>query len=337
MRLAPILTCAAILALAMLVSLSLGKYPLPVGEVAWFLVHRLGGGGGGITAQRLAVLDNIVLAVRLPRILTAVLVGAGLSISGAAYQAMFANPLVSPDLLGVLGGASFGAVLAMVFLKSWFAVQACTFLGGLAAVGAAVLIARIYRIDSALMLILGGIISAAFFTSLVSIVKFVADPETQLPAITFWLMGDLSLADRALVLRAGLPILAGIAGLVLSARSLNVLSMGEEEARALGVNVQRVRWGVILCATLVSTLTVVLAGAVGWVGLIIPHITRMLLGPDNETLLPASALIGASYLLAVDNVSRLSFTSEVPIGISTSLVGIPFFLLVLRNARKGWS
>lgn len=335
MRRIPILICLALLALTMLVSLCVGKYPLPLKEVSLFLAFKLGL-GGHVDPDRLGLLENVLLDIRLPRILTASLVGAALSISGASFQAMFVNPLVSPSLLGVLAGASFGAALGMVFLKTWYAVQIATFIGGVAAVGAALFIARIYQARSALMLVLGGIISGALFTSLLSIVKYLADPYNQLPAITFWLMGNLTLTDRGMALRVGLPILAGILGMVLLSRQLNVLSLGEDEARALGVNVGRVRFLVILCATLVSALTVVLAGVIGWVGLIIPHITRMLLGPDHETLLPASALIGASYLLVVDNVSRLSFAFEIPIGIATSLVGIPFFLLVLRNARRAW-
>ena len=224
----------------------------------------------------------------------------------------------------------------MVFLKSWFAVQTATFLGGIAAVVLALFIARIYQVRSTLMLVLGGIISGAFFTALVSIVKTLADPYTQLPNITFWLMGNLTLADRATILRMGVPIVLGILGLLLLSRQLNALSMGDEEARSLGVHVEWIRGLVILLATLISTLTVVLGGIIGWVGLIIPHTARMLVGPNNESLLPVSALLGASYLLLVDDLSRTLFTVEVPIGIVTSLVGIPFFLLVMKNARKGW-
>lgn len=202
--------------------------------------------------------------------------------------------------------------------------------------GVAVGIAGIYRVNSTIMLVLGGIISGAFFTALVSIIKYIADPYNQLPAIVYWLMGNMAMADRSMTIKGGIPICIGILGLTLMGRTLNVLSMGDEEARALGVNVRLVRCTVIISATLISTLTVVMAGVIGWVGLIIPHITRMITGPDNETLIPASALLGASYLLVVDDISRLTFSFEIPIGIVTSLVGIPFFVLVLKNARKGW-
>jgi len=331
----PVLIFLFILLGVALVSLSLGKYPIPVGEVAAFLSYK-GLGWNHVQADRVPLLENIILQIRLPRILTASLIGGALSVSGAAYQAMFVNPLVSPSLLGVLAGASFGAALGMVFLKSWFALQVSTFLGGIAAVGLSLLIARIYRVRSTLMLVLGGIISGAFFTALLSVIKTLADPYTQLPNITFWLMGNLTLADRPTILRVSLPILLGILVLILMSRQLNALSMGDEEARSLGVNVQAVRVVVILCATLISTLTVVLGGIIGWVGLIIPHTARMITGPNNETLLPVAALLGASYLLVVDDLSRCLFTVEVPIGIVTSLVGIPFFMLVMKNVRKGW-
>jgi iron complex transport system permease protein len=269
-------------------------------------------------------------------VLTAAVIGAALSVSGTAYQAIFLNPLVSPGILGVLAGASFGAALGLVFLKSWFAVQVSTFLGGIAAVVFSLLVAKIYRGGQTVMLVLGGIISGALFTALVSVLKYLADPYNQLPVITSWLMGNMAMADRATAIKVGLPILAGIAGLVLLARQLDVLSLGDEEAQALGIRVNLVRYLVILCATLISTLTVLLAGMIGWVGLIIPHITRMLVGPGNRVLLPSAALVGAIYMVAVDDLSRSLFHFELPIGIATSLLGIPFFLLVLRNTRRGW-
>lgn len=336
MRPLPICTAALALAAVILVSLGLGKYPVPLEDISAYFSHALWG-GGRLDAERAETLRNLLVEIRIPRILAAAMIGAALSVSGAAYQAMFVNPLVSPGVLGVLGGAAFGAVLGMLLGKSWFGIQALTFIFGFAAMGVAVGVARIYRINTTVMLVLGGVISSAFFTSLVSVVKYVADPYNQLPAIVYWLMGNMSLVDRATAVRAGIPICIGIAGLLLSGRHLNVLSMGDEEARALGVNVNRVRLAVIVCATLVSALTVVIAGTIGWVGLIIPHVTRMITGPDNETLLPASALLGASYLVVVDDISRLAFSFEIPIGILTALVGIPFFALVLKGTRKGWS
>jgi iron complex transport system permease protein len=225
----------------------------------------------------------------------------------------------------------------MVFSSSWPVVEISTVLFGFAAVGVAAGISRIYRSSSLIMLVLGGIISGAFFTSLVSIVKYLADPANQLPAIVYWLMGNLTMVDRHTILVVSIPSVIGIGALTFYGKQLNVLSMGEEEAKALGVNVRLIRLGVIFFATLISSLTVMVAGMIGWVGLIIPHIARMLVGPDNSMLLPASALIGAAYLVIADDISRLVFSYEIPIGIITSIVGIPFFALVLRKAGKEWS
>lgn len=321
--------------ICIIVSLGLGKYPVPISEMALFIGNKLFG-MQGLTGEKKALLENILFDIRLPRILAAALVGAALSISGAAFQAMFVNPLVSPGLLGVLAGASFGAVLGMVCAKSWIVVQLCTVVFGFVAVGASVGIAKAYRVRSAIMLVLGGIISGALFTSLVSLMKYIADPYNQLPAIVYWLMGNLSVTDRATIFTIAIPIGAGIIGLIVHARYLNALSMGEEEAKSLGINVERVRFTVIFLATMISSLTVMVGGMIGWVGLIIPHICRMLVGPNNEVLLPVSALVGAAYLVVVDDIARLAFAFEIPIGIVTALIGIPFFAIVLKNARKGW-
>lgn len=324
-----------LLGLVMLASLSLGKYRVPVADLLGFAGWQLFN-LPGLSAEKQALLENILLHIRLPRILAAAMIGASLSVSGAAFQALFINPLVSPDLLGVLAGASFGAALGMVLSKSWAVVQFSTLLFGFAAVGVAVGITRAYRINSVIMLVLGGMISGSFFTALLSIVKYAADPANQLPAIVYWLMGSLSAVNGQTVLIMSLPAAAGIAAIILHARQLNVLSMGEEEAKSLGINVGRVRLVVIFSATLISALTVMAGGMIGWVGLIIPHICRMIVGPNNQVLLPAAALIGAAYLVLVDDVSRLLFSYEIPTGIVTSLIGIPFFALVLKNAQRGW-
>jgi iron complex transport system permease protein len=216
-------------------------------------------------------------------------------------------------------------------------VQTGTFVFGFAAVLIAVGTAKMYRGNTILLLVLGGVISSALFTSLLSIVKYVADPYNQLPAIVQWLMGGLSLVDGRSLTFLAIPQVASIILIALFSGYLNALSMGDEEAKALGVPVEWVRLLLIFLATTASALTVVLAGMIGWVGLVIPHVARMLIGPNNKTLVPASALIGAIYLLIVDDVSRLLFNVEVPIGISTSLIGIPFFWIILRKARKGWT
>lgn len=333
----PVVLLAVLLALAALFSLTLGQYPVPAADLAAYGDWRLfGSEGSTFTPEKVDMLEKILFQIRLPRVLAAMLIGASLAVSGAAFQSLFINPLVSPGLLGVLAGASFGAALAMVLTSNWLAVQVSTLLFGFAAVAVAVGIARVYRVQSVIMLVLGGIISGAFFTALLSLVKYMADPANQLPAIVHWLMGSLSSVDRVIVTVIAGPMLIGIMALILHARQLNILSMGEEEAHSLGIGVSRVRVTVILFATMISALTVMVAGMIGWVGLIIPHICRMLVGPNNEALLPAAALLGALYLLVIDDLSRLLFPFELPIGIVTSLVGIPFFALVLRNARRGW-
>ena len=324
-----------VLVLAILVSLTMGRYPLELADLLHYCQHALLG-ASPLEGQRLESMHNILIKIRLPRIVAAVLIGSSLSVSGAAFQAMFMNPLVSPGLLGVLAGASFGAAFGIVFVQSWLAVQISAFICGLLAVLAALGVAAIYRGERLLMLILGGVISGAMFTALLTLVKYLADPYDHLPAIVYWLMGGLSLADANTVWAMSLPLAGGVGLLLLMANHLNVLSMGDEEARALGVRVGRIRLLLIFLATLISALTVVLAGMIGWVGLVIPHIARMIVGPDNRVLLPAAALLGGTYLLVVDDLARLLFSSEMPLGILTALVGIPFFALALRNAKKGW-
>jgi iron complex transport system permease protein len=317
-------------------SLTLGKYPVALRDIVGFFLAKLFG-IGAMTPENYETVENLLIHIRLPRILAALVIGASLSVSGASFQAMFVNPLVSPGLLGVLAGASFGAALGMVFTKSWVAVQVSTFLFGCMAALMSVGIAKMHKGNTILLLVLGGVISGALFTSLLSVIKYVADPYNQLPAIVHWLMGGLSNVDRKTLIATGVPQVVSIILITLFSGYLNALSMGDEEARALGVPVERVRMFLIFLASLMSALTVVIAGMVGWVGLIIPHITRMLVGPNNKILIPVSALIGAIYLLIVDNVSRMLLNVEIPIGISTSLIGIPFFAIILRKAKRGWS
>lgn len=314
------------------ISLGLGRYPVGPHDLALAL-----GLGTESDPDRLRLLRTLIVEVRLPRILAAICVGAALSVSGAAFQAMFINPLVSPGLLGVLAGASLGAALGMVLSTHWIVIQIATFACGLLAVGLAMLMARLYRGDRVLLLVLSGVVVSALFTALLSIIKYLADPYNQLPAITYWLMGGFSLVSReSMTLMA--PIMGLGVGLILSlSGSLNALTMGDEEARTLGLRVARLRMVLILTATLISSLTVVVGGIIGWVGLIIPHVGRMLVGPDNRILLPVSALLGALYLLVIDNLSRLIFPVEIPLGILTSLLGIPVFALALRRSRGGWS
>ncbi len=320
---------APILIAAVLYSLTLGRYPL---EVSQLFVGLFGGNGG----EQAALVQNLVWEIRLPRVLAAVLIGMALAVSGAAFQSMFMNPLVSPGVLGVLSGAGFGAAVGMVASGHWIVVQVCAFGFGVAAVGIALLIGRISRANALILLILGGIISGAFFNALLSVVKYVADPYDDLPAIVYWLMGSLATVDRGTVLMLAVPMLLGTALIMALARPLNALSMGEDEAKSLGIPVRGVRLTVILAASMISALTVVMGGMIGWVGLVVPHVARLLVGPDNRVLIPTAAMLGGLYLLLVDNVSRLAFSVEIPIGILTALIGIPFFAWALRNVKKGW-
>lgn len=313
-------------------SLGAGRYGIGWSELAALLAGRAPEADAGRW-------ENIFFHLRLPRIAAAALVGASLAVAGASYQAMFANPLVSPNLCGVLAGSCFGAALGMVVSDSWLVVQLTTFLFGFAAVGVALAIAAAFRraSDPMLLLILGGIVAAALFSALLAIVKYTADPYDKLPSITYWLMGSLAGSEWTTLRRAAWPMLAAMLLLLSLGGRLNVLSLGDDAARALGIDAGRVRLLAIFLATLLSSLTVVLGGEIGWIGLIVPHVARLLTGPDNRLLLPASALLGAGFLIGVDTFARSALRVEVPVGIVTALLGVVAFVLVLGRVRKGWA
>ena len=325
---------AALLLVGAVWSLTVGNFPIGLGDQWRALTGTVTGEDG---KARMRLVGVVLYDIRLPRLVAAVLLGAALSMSGAAYQAMFVNPLVSPALLGVLAGAGFGAACSMLVGAPWLAVQACSFAGGLLAVGLALFLAAICRGDRQLVLILSGVISTALFTALLAAAKYVADPKDQLPAITYWLMGGLSRADGPTMVRAAPVMLVCMAGLFAFSRQLDLLSLGDEEAQSLGLSVAPVRLILIGLTTVLCAATVSIAGLIGWVGLIIPHAGRMLVGPDNRRLLPTVALLGGLFLLLVDDVARLTFSVEIPLGILTALIGIPFFPIVLRHARRAWS
>jgi iron complex transport system permease protein len=325
----------ALLLLITILSLLWGQYPIDLPTFMGYMEFKLFGGAGNDTYT---LLDNIILQIRLPRVLLAILIGASLAVSGAAFQAMFVNPLVSPGILGVLAGAAFGAALGMLISEQWYVVQILAFIFGFVAVGVAVLIGgMVSNSRSTIMLVLGGVISGSLFTALLSVIKYVADPYSTLPAIVYWLMGSLTMADLSGVLLVSIPILLSIAGMIALSKYFDLLSLGDEEAKALGVNVPLIRFMAIILATLASSLSVVMAGMIGWVGLIIPHIIRMAFGPSHRLLIPLSAITGAIFLLLADTVSRLALSVEIPIGILTSLIGIPVFIIVLKNARAAWN
>lgn len=281
----------------------------------------------------------VLLRVRLPRILGGLLIGAGLAASGAAYQGIFRNPMVSPDILGASAGAGLGAAVAILFSCGIFAIQLISFLAGISAVGLTCLVsARVKRgNDPILAMVLAGIMIASTCSALVSLTKAVADPENKLPVITFWLMGSMASINQSNIVWLLVFVPLGILMLAFLRWQLNVLSFGEEEAASMGIATRRARWTVILCSTILTTVSVSIAGMIGWVGLVIPHFSRMIVGPNYKVLFPASVLMGASYMLLVDDVARCAMAQEIPLGILTSLIGAPFFLYLLMRSKQGWA
>ena len=325
-----------ILILMINISLFLGQYQISFDEYLMFL-KKLIGLNSLIDDEKYETMKSIIFDIRLPRIISAILIGASLAVAGASFQAMFVNPLVSPGILGVLSGASFGAALGMILGLNWFLINLSTFIFGILAVFFAITISFIYSSSrNIIILVLGGIISSSLFSALLSIIKYGADTNDVLPAITYWLMGSLSFSTSSIVWNLTIPMLGGILILIFFSKYLNALSLGDEEAKALGINTKLIKLIIIIVATLISALSVILAGIIGWIGLIIPHITRLLFGADNKVILPMSALIGAIFLLIVDNTSKLIFSFEIPIGIVTAIIGIPIFIFVLKNAKKGF-
>ncbi|WP_114377192.1 FecCD family ABC transporter permease [Elioraea thermophila] len=319
---------------AILLAFSVGRFPVSPADLAAVLWGLFSGAEHG----RPAAVATVILSVRGPRVLAAVAVGAALASAGAAYQALFRNPLVSPDILGVSTGASVGAALGILLGRDLAVIQLLAFLGGLVAVGCVVGAASLFRgHDPILLLVLAGIAVGALFGAVVSLIKVVADPYNQLPAITFWLLGSLSGTVARDLAGTAPVILAGLVPLALLSFRIDVVSLGEEEARALGVEAGRVRLIVILCATVITASAVSLSGTIGWVGLVVPHMARFLVGPGFARLLPASALLGGGFLLLVDTLARTAARIEIPLGVLTAFVGTPVFVWVLARARRSWS
>ena len=350
--------------LLLLGSMLVGRYGLSVDKLLHMLWTRLTGGAADWSVSD----EKVVFAIRLPRIAAAALVGAALAVSGTAYQGMFRNPMVSPDILGASTGAGFGAALAILLGAGYFGISLSAFCFGLLAVAAAWLVSRLSRSDPTVALILAGMMISSLFSAGTSFIKLVADTQQQLPAITYWLMGSLSSIKaedvRFLVLPVAdtqqqlpaitywlmgslssikaedvrflvLPVAVGLLPLFLLRWRMNLLTVGEEEAQSMGVRTGVLRLVVILCATLLTAASVAVSGMIGWVGLVIPHFCRMLFGYDYRRLIPAAALFGAAFLLAVDDIARLVTTGELPLGILTAFVGAPLFLyLIITGGRR---
>ncbi len=322
----------AVFLAVLLGSLLLGRYALSPGQLLHMLWTKVTGGAADWPLSD----DKVVFAVRLPRVAAAALVGAALAVSGAAYQGMFRNPMVSPDILGASAGAGFGAAVAILLGAGYFGISAAAFCCGLLAVAAAWLVSRLSRTNQTVALILAGMMISSLFSAGTSFVKLVADTQQQLPAITYWLMGSLSSVKDTDVLFLSIPVTLGMVPLLALRWRMNLLTLGEEEAQSMGVNTRRLRDTVIVCATLLTSASVAVSGMIGWVGLVIPHFCRMLFGYDYRRLIPAGALFGASFLLIVDDIARLVTTGELPLGILTAFVGAPLFvyLIVTGGGRR---
>ncbi len=321
------LACLA-LAGAIVGALAVGKFYVP-----WLDVVRA---LGGDTSPDDTV-GTVIWNIRLPRVLAGALVGGALAGAGAAYQAMFRNPLVSPDILGVSAGAGFGALLAIYLGGPILVIQGAAFAGGLLAVAVVVAVAgRVRRHDPVLVLVLAGVAVGTLLAAGASLIKILADPYTQLPAMTYWLLGSLSAVTQADVRAAAPAVACGLVPLWLLRWRVNLLSLADEEASAMGVDVRRLRVALVAAATLITAAAVSISGTIGWVGLVVPHVARLMVGPDFRRLLPMALVLGAAFLLAADTAARTVAATEVPLGVLTAAIGAPFFLWLLARSRRAW-
>ncbi len=318
-------------ALIFVLSFSIGRYPVHPVELMKILLSRILPIEQDWTPQA----QSVVFCIRLPRIIASSLIGAGLSLSGLIFQMIFRNPMVSPDVLGTSTGAGFGASLALLWALPSFSIPILAFAGGMLAVLLVWRIASKVPSNQVLGLILGGIMISSLFQSGTSFIKLVADPEDELPAITYFLMGSLAGAGMDEVKLIIVPMVISAVPMIILSWRMNILSLPEEEAKSLGVDSKLLRGIAIASSSLMTASTVAVAGVIGWVGLVIPHITRMIVGPDARRTIPSSIILGAAFLTAVDTVSRSVSYSEIPIGILTSFIGAPFFLyLIIREGKK---
>ena len=325
-----LLALALILFLVFIVSFSLGRYGIPAMQVVKILFQLI----FGYEQSWTDAMETVVWNIRMPRILLACLVGCCLSAAGASYQGVFQNPMASPDILGASNGAAFGAALSILLGASMMVVAGGAFAMSMISMAVVLLIASKAKGNRIVGLILAGIMVGSLFSAGTSYIKLVADPSNELPQITYWLMGSLSGARMNQVLMVMIPMAIGLVPLLLLRWRINLLTLGEDEARALGVNTSLLRLTVIVCSTLITASSVAVSGMIGWVGLVIPHLSRRLVGSDYRYLLPASCMGGAIFLLLVDDVSRNLLAVEIPIGILTAFIGAPFFIYLLCRKEK---
>lgn len=324
---------ALILVCVFMTSLAIGRYSIPVKDVVKILLSKI-----FPVAQSWGNLEGaVVITLRLPRTIAATLIGAALALSGATYQSIFKNPMCSPDLLGVSSGACVGAALAILMGAGSFMVQTGAFLGGILTVGLTVMIPKLMRNESTVVLILSGIVVGSLMSSIMSIIKFVADTDTKLAEITYWTMGSFATVTIKEMLPVLPVILIPMFLILLMRYRLNVLSLGDNEARSLGIHLQKTRGLFILFSTLITASCVCISGTIGWVGLVIPHTSRMLAGSDNKKMLPVVMLLGGIFMLVIDILCRTITAAELKVGILTGIIGAPFFILILvkqnRNLR----
>lgn len=312
-----------------LVSICAGRYDMSIIDVIKILFSKV------LPLEKTwdSTMENVVFRLRLPRILAAFMVGSALAISGATYQGMFKNPLVSPDLLGVSSGACVGAALAILAHLGTIGIQIGAFLGGVLAVTITITMPKLIKNNSSIMLVLAGVIVGGFMSSIMGLLKYVADPETELAEIVYWTLGSLAKVDKGSIAAVAPAII--IAGAVLMAMrwKLNILSLGENEARTLGTNVNLTRGIAIVCSTVLTACSVCLSGTIGWVGLVVPHLGRMLVGPDNTKMLPVTLLLGGAFMVFVDTLARTLTGAELPLSILTGLIGAPFYFWLLVKQR----
>ena len=329
-----LLIALGVLVLGLLVAFTVGRYPVTLAELTEVLVSRL---MGRTTAVPPAV-ENVVLLVRGPRVVAAVLVGGALAVAGTAFQGLFRNPLVSPDILGASSGAALGAVLGIYFSLGVIGIEGLAFAGGLVAVAAVYVIGSLlHSRDPILVLVLTGVVVGALLGAGVGLVKYLADPYNQLPAMTFWLLGSLAATTVSDLLPLTGPVVLGTIVLIALRWQLNVMSLPEDEARALGLATGPFRIAIVAAATLVTSASVATSGIIGWVGLVVPHLARALVGPDFPRLIPTAALLGGGYLLFIDTLARTAAPVEIPLGILTAVIGTPVFIWLLAGMQRTWS